>query len=115
MPVAVAMVDNGIRYLQASALWRADYGLGRGRLRGKSLYELSGEIPSRLKEQLERSLAGKSAGPEEILFPRSDRSAHVAAVGHPTLERGHRRPSRGTPDLLARYREANPRRRKYRN
>ncbi|MEQ8749841.1 MAG: ATP-binding protein [Amphiplicatus sp.] len=57
-PIAVAMFDRDIRYIEASDRWLSDYGLKRENLIGRLLYDVSPNITQRWKEVHERCLAG---------------------------------------------------------
>lgn len=72
-PVAIAMLDRGMRYLAVSDRWRDAYGLGPlETLLGRSHYEVFPEIPERWKRVHERCLAGASERCDEDLFVRAD-------------------------------------------
>ncbi len=59
-PAAMAMFDREMRYLAASARWRADFGLRRD-LVGKSYYDVFPELGEEIRNIHRRALAGESA------------------------------------------------------
>jgi len=75
-PAALAMFDRGMRYLQASRRWLADYGLGERNLAGLSHYEVFPEISDKWREVHQRGLAGEVVRADVDAFARSDGSVH---------------------------------------
>lgn len=73
-PVAMAMFDREMRYLDVSARWMQDYGLTGSDILGKSHYEIFPEIEDRWKQAHERSLNGEIVRSEGDKFVRSDGS-----------------------------------------
>jgi PAS domain S-box-containing protein len=71
-PVAIAMFDNGMRYVAASNRWLADYGLTGRDVRGQSHYDVFPEITERWKEIHRRCLAGAVERAEDDPFDRAD-------------------------------------------
>ncbi|MGA1131244.1 MAG: PAS domain S-box protein, partial [Prochlorotrichaceae cyanobacterium] len=72
-PVAVAMVDRQMRYLQVSDRWIQDYHLQITHLEGKSHYEIFPEIPQHWKIIHQRCIQqGISESCEEELFLRQN-------------------------------------------
>jgi two-component system sensor kinase FixL len=70
-PAAIAMFDSRMRYLAASARWRACYNLGR-HIVGKSHYDIFPDMPDAWREAHRRALAGETVQCEQDLFVRSD-------------------------------------------
>lgn len=60
VPLAMAMFDREMRYLQTSRQWRIDHGLGNRELRGISHYDLFPESPQCCRETHLRALAGEA-------------------------------------------------------
>jgi len=73
-PVALAMFDRNMCYIQASERWRSDYGLDHQDLKGKSHYELFPNLPERWKEVHRRALAGEVVHHESDSFEMHDGS-----------------------------------------
>ncbi|MEQ8936000.1 MAG: PAS domain S-box protein, partial [Amphiplicatus sp.] len=71
-PIAVAMFDRDIRYIEASDRWLSDYGLSRENLIGRSHYEVFPEIRQVWKEVHQRCLAGATERSESDKFTRAD-------------------------------------------
>jgi PAS domain S-box-containing protein len=73
-PVALAMFDREMRYLQASRQWMHDFGLGDRDLAGLSHYEVFPEIPEIWKTAHRRGLAGGIVREDDDRFERVDGS-----------------------------------------
>jgi len=73
-PVAIAMLDRDLRYLAASARYRADYGLGSQKLEGRSHYELFPEISEEWRAVHRRCLEGALERSDGERFARNDGS-----------------------------------------
>ena len=73
-PVALAMFDREMRYLQASRQWMHDFGLGDRDLAGLSHYEVFPEIPEIWKTAHRRGLAGEIVREDDDRFERVDGS-----------------------------------------
>ena len=71
-PVALAMLDQEMRYVAVSRRWRSDYRVGDGPLIGRNHYEVFPEIPERWRAIYRRCLAGAIEGCEEDPFIRTD-------------------------------------------
>lgn len=72
VPVAVAMLDRELRYLQLSDRWCTDFGIERSRTVGALHYDLFPDIPERWKEAHRRCLAGETLRAEEDQWDRGD-------------------------------------------
>jgi two-component system sensor kinase FixL len=70
-PAAMAMFDCDMRYIAASARWRADYDLDQD-LRGKSAYDVLPETLDEWKKVHRRVLAGENVRSDLDLFVRPD-------------------------------------------
>lgn len=73
-PVAMAMFDREMRYLDVSPRWLDDYGLTGADIIGKSHYEIFPEITDHWKEIHERSLNGEVVRGDKDKFVRTDGS-----------------------------------------
>jgi PAS domain S-box-containing protein len=71
-PVAVAMFDTQMCYLQTSTQWLRDYRLEDANILGLSHYEVFPDIPERWKEDHRRVLQGETIRANEDCFPRAD-------------------------------------------
>jgi PAS domain S-box-containing protein len=72
-PVAIAMFDQGMRYIAASRRWLDDYGV-TGDVSGRGHYEVFPDIPDNYKEVHRRGLAGEILHSEGDRFNRADGS-----------------------------------------
>jgi len=70
VPAGVAMLDRGMRYLQVSDRFCADYSVDSSEVLGRSHYELFPDIPERWKEIHRRALAGETLRAEEDHWDR---------------------------------------------
>ncbi len=75
MPVAAAMFDREMRYLQASDLWCRERSLDASTILGRSHYEVFSEVPGRWKDIHVRCLAGETIRSEEDRYERRDGTA----------------------------------------
>ena len=73
-PVAMAMFDRQMHYLEVSNRWLHDYRLAERNLLGKSHYAIFPEIPEHWKAIHQRVLAGESLKSDEECFERVDGS-----------------------------------------
>ncbi len=73
-PVAMAMFDRDMRYLDVSPRWIKDYSLSNCDILGKSHYEIFPEIRDNWKEAHQKSLNGETVRSEGDRFERSDGS-----------------------------------------
>ncbi len=71
-PVAVAMFDTEMHYLQVSEQWLADYHLVDQNIIGKVHYEVMPDVPERWKEIHQRCLAGAVESCKADSYVRSD-------------------------------------------
>jgi len=76
-PMALAMFDREMRYLQVSNQWLEDFQLIGQDLHGRSHYEIFPDIPERWKIVHRRGLAGETISSDEDLFKRSDSSTYL--------------------------------------
>ena len=60
VPVAVAMLDCNMRYVQVSDRWCADFCLETSNMLGRSHYEMFPDIPDRWRDVHRRALAGET-------------------------------------------------------
>ena len=73
-PVALAMFDRDMRYLNVSRRWLSDYGLGERDLRGMRHYDVFPEIPEHWREIHRCALAGETLRADAEPFERTDGS-----------------------------------------
>lgn len=71
-PVAVAMVDRSMRYLEVSDRWLTDYGLDREAIIGRSHYDVFPEITEESKAVHARCLKGETERSEGERFLRAN-------------------------------------------
>ncbi|MBD1847771.1 PAS domain S-box protein [Cyanobacteria bacterium FACHB-63] len=74
-PVAVAMLDQNMRYLFASQRWMQEYAPNYTDIRGLSHYEVIPDVPERWRQVHQRCLAGATESRQEDYYPREDGSA----------------------------------------
>ncbi|MGE5734995.1 MAG: PAS domain S-box protein [Acidobacteriota bacterium] len=70
VPAGVAMLDSGMRYLQVSDRWCADYGVEASQILGRSHYDIFPDVPDRWKAIHSRALAGETVRAEEDRWDR---------------------------------------------
>ncbi|PPK96867.1 PAS domain S-box-containing protein [Nonlabens xylanidelens] len=73
-PIAVAFLDNQLRYVAHSAKWCTDYKLSKTDLRGLNHYDLFPEISDEWRAKHQRVLNGAEESRDEELFIREDGS-----------------------------------------
>jgi len=73
-PVAMAMFDTQMRYLNYSQKWLTLYGLEDQSLIGRSQYEVVPDIPETWKSNHQRALRGEALSSSEELWEREDGS-----------------------------------------
>lgn len=73
-PIAVAVLDNQLRYLAYSRRWVMDLGIRERHIEGRFHYDMVTDIPSKWKKEHERCLAGETIKHEEEIFHRADGS-----------------------------------------
>ncbi len=73
-PVALAMFDRNMGYLQASRRWRDDYQLSEQNLLGRSYYAIFPRTSQRWKDVHRRALTGETIRVDEDCFQRTDGS-----------------------------------------
>ena len=71
VPVAVAMLDCDMRYLQVSDRWCTDYALDSSQLPGRSHYEIFSDLPERWRQVYRRCLEGETLRAEEDRWDRA--------------------------------------------
>jgi len=74
IPAPVAMFDQDLRYIAASAKWYEAYGLADRDIIGRGHYEIFPEISGRWRDIHLRNLAGEEMSEDEDPFPRLDGS-----------------------------------------
>lgn len=72
LPVAVAMFDSQMRYLEASERWCADYALAHDAIIGRSHYQVFPNPPAGSKAAHQRALHGESLSEDVEAFTRRD-------------------------------------------
>ncbi|HEV2731241.1 MAG TPA: PAS domain S-box protein [Terriglobales bacterium] len=72
VPVAVAMLDRDMRYLQVSDRWCADFSLESSQMLRRSHYEIFPDIPERWKQLHRRALNGETLRADEDRWDRKD-------------------------------------------
>lgn len=71
-PAALAMFDRNLNYLAASRRWIDIYGPDHSHVVGKSMYEISPDMPESWKAVHRSALAGATASKDEDLWTRAD-------------------------------------------
>jgi PAS domain S-box-containing protein len=74
LPLAIAMFDTDMRYLQVNRAWREQYRLGDIAIIGRSHYDIFPEIGDDWKAIHQRCLGGDVDINERVPFPRQDGS-----------------------------------------
>ena len=74
VPVAVAMLDREMRYLQVSDRWCAEYSLDTSQILGHSHFDFFPDIPDHWKQLLGRCLTGETIQAQEERWDREDGS-----------------------------------------
>ncbi|NHK26864.1 response regulator [Parvularcula flava] len=75
-PIAIAMFDRDLRYLEVSERWLSEYGLQREKIIGRGHYEIFPEIPQSWKDVHARCLAGATERSDADRFERADGTIH---------------------------------------
>ena len=75
VPVAVAMLDREMRYLQVSNRWCSEYTLDNSQILGRSHFEVFPDIPEHWKHLLRRCLTGETIQAQEERWDRADGSS----------------------------------------
>lgn len=73
-PVAIAMLDRGLRYVEISDRWMSDYGLDRPSVLGLHHYEVFPTLPERWKEVHRKVLRGEVHRHDGDPFEQTDGS-----------------------------------------
>lgn len=73
-PVAMAMLDRGLRYIAYSQKWLEDYGLKSRGIVGRNHYQIIPDIPERWKAIYQRALQGEALSSPEDVWERADGS-----------------------------------------
>jgi PAS domain S-box-containing protein len=73
-PVAIAMVDRELRYVEASDRWMTEYGLERDAVIGRSHYDVFPHIPERWRRVHQASLRGEVHHADADAFEQPDGS-----------------------------------------
>lgn len=71
-PVALALFDRDMRYLEVSDRWLSDYRLDARKILGRSHYEVFAGFPERWKEVHRRALQGEILRMDEDRYERAD-------------------------------------------
>ena len=82
-PVALAMFDRNMRYLQFSRRWAHDTGWQNGSLLGKSHYDAFPTMPQHWRDMHRRGLAGESLKAEEDWITADGRRRTIQWEIHP--------------------------------
>ena len=72
LPLAVAMFDAEMRYLEASERWCTDYGLAHDKIIGKSHYQVLPNLPETWKAFHRRAMQGESLSEKVEAFTQPD-------------------------------------------
>jgi PAS domain S-box-containing protein len=70
VPVAVAMVDRDMRYLQVSDHWCLENGVARKQIIGRCHYDVIPWLPERWRQTHRRSLQGETLSADEDFYER---------------------------------------------
>ncbi len=83
-PVAIAMLDNQLRYVVYSRRWLQDYNLGEMSLNGQNHLDIFPDLPPRWRAMYQRVLQGSYEECEEDIFERTDGThMHLRWAVHP--------------------------------
>ncbi|MBV8252998.1 MAG: PAS domain S-box protein [Chitinophaga sp.] len=88
IPVAVAMLDNALRFVAHSEVWMEDYNLKGKDILGKNVYDVFPDIPDEFKEMHRSSLQGKIEKYEDYTWrpPGWDHDQHMRIEYRPWFQ-----------------------------
>lgn len=71
-PIAIAMFDSDMNYLEASGRWLDDYGLNQVDWCGRNHYDVHPDLPEAYKQVHQRAMAGETVRSDENLWVHVD-------------------------------------------
>lgn len=73
-PIAIAIFDRNMNYLETSGRWLNEFGRGYANLNGRNYYQVNPDLPEKWKQVHQQCLSGAMLKDDEDLWVRADGS-----------------------------------------